>query len=138
MPMSIPTSKTASARKVCAIPDIGTKACGKGLYKPAAHPNREVRWYCRDATLRLWQEVYMHAPVSKELKADPLYVLCPITNSPIWTHIATDVRSLTKTWRSKIVVACPHCKRTHKYKVREAFAEAVMSSACIRGEFFAS
>jgi RNase P subunit RPR2 len=82
----------------------------------------------------------VHAPVSKEAtrRAHPLYVVCPITKSPIWTRIATDVRSLTKAWHSNIVVACPHCKETHKYRVREAFAEAAISDARIRGEFFAS
>ena len=82
----------------------------------------------------------MHAPVLKKPKrqADPLYVLCPITKSPIWTRIATDVRSLTKAWHSTIEVACPHCKEAHKYNVSEAYAEAVISNARIRGEFFAS
>jgi hypothetical protein len=82
----------------------------------------------------------MHAAVSKKSTrhADPLFVLCPITKGPIWTRIATDVRSLTKAWHSKIAVACPHCKETHKYKVSEAFAEAVISNARIRGEFLAS
>jgi RNase P subunit RPR2 len=82
----------------------------------------------------------VHAPVSKKSKrcADPLYVLCPITKSPIWTSVATDVRSLAQAWRSKIEVVCPHCGQTHKYRVREAFAETVISNERIRGEFFAS
>ena len=82
----------------------------------------------------------MHAPVSKKSKrrADPLYVLCPITKNPIWTCVATDVRSLAKAWHSEIEVVCPHCKKTHTYRVREAFAEAVISNERIRGEFFAS
>jgi hypothetical protein len=82
----------------------------------------------------------VHPRVSKKSKrhADPLSVLCPITKSSIWTPIATDVRSLTKAWHSKIEVACPYCKAIHMFKVREAFAEAAISNARIRGEFFAS
>ena len=82
----------------------------------------------------------MHAPVSKKAKRspDPLFVLCPITRTSIVTNIRTDVRSLTKTWHSKIQVPCPHCKEIHKYKVSEAFAEAVLSDERIRGGFLAS
>ncbi len=80
----------------------------------------------------------MHRPVSKKSNrgADPLYVLCPITKGLIFTRVATDVRSLRKAWHSEIAVACPHCRETHKYKVREAFAEAAISNARIRDEFF--
>jgi hypothetical protein len=79
----------------------------------------------------------VHGPVLKKSTrhADPLYVLCPITKSLIWTRIATDVRSLAKAWHSKIKVACPHCKETHKYNVNEAYTEAIISNARIRGEF---
>ena len=82
----------------------------------------------------------MHAPVSKNTKrnADPLSVLCPITNSSIATSIKTDVRSLTKAWRSKIQVPYPHCKKIHKYSVSEAFAAAAISDERIRGRFLAS
>ena len=82
----------------------------------------------------------MHTPVSKKTKpsGDPLFVLCPITKNSIVTKIKTDVRSLTKVWHSKIQVPCPHCKETHKYRVSEAFAEAVISDERIRGGFLAS
>jgi hypothetical protein len=82
----------------------------------------------------------VHAPVSKKAKrrADPLFVICPITKHAIWTRIATDVRSLTKAWHSDIEVACPHCRETHEYRVSEAFAEAVISNSRIRGDLFAS
>jgi RNase P subunit RPR2 len=82
----------------------------------------------------------MHTPVSKKTKrsADPLFVLCPITKNSIVTNIGTDVRSLSKTWHSKIQVPCPHCGKIHKYKVSEAFAEAAISNERIRGDFLAS
>ena len=82
----------------------------------------------------------MHTPVSKKTKpsGDPLFVLCPITKNSIVTKIKTDVRSLTKVWHSKIQVPCPHCKEIHKYRVSEAFAEAVISDERIRGGFLAS
>jgi hypothetical protein len=82
----------------------------------------------------------MHTAVSKKTKrsADPLFVLCPITKNSIVTNIGTDVRSLTKAWHSKIQVPCPHCKEIHKYRVSEAFAEAVISDERIRGGFLAS
>jgi hypothetical protein len=82
----------------------------------------------------------MHAPVSKKSKpsGDPLFVVCPITKSSIVTNIRTDVRSLTKAWHSKIQVPCPHCKEIHRYRVSEAFAEAVISDERIRGGFLAS
>jgi hypothetical protein len=83
----------------------------------------------------------MHAPVLKkktQRSAEPLFVLCPITKSSIGTNIGTDVRSLAKTWHSKIQVPCPHCNKIHKYKVSDAFAEAAISDERIRGDFLAS
>jgi hypothetical protein len=52
------------------------------------------------------------------------------------TNLGTDVSSLTKTWHSKIQVPCPHCEKSRKYKVSEAFAEAAISDE--RGGFLAS
>jgi len=82
----------------------------------------------------------MHAPNQKETKrnADPLFVLCPTTKSSIVTNVRTDVRSLTKAWHSKIQVPCPHCNEIHKYRVSEAYAEAMISDERIRGGLLAS
>jgi hypothetical protein len=66
--------------------------------------------------------------------ADYLTVACPNTQSSIRTAISTDVRTLAKAWHSKIKVPCPHCSEVHRYRVCEAFVEAAISDARIRGE----
>ena len=66
--------------------------------------------------------------------ADYLTVSCPTTRSSIPTTIATDVRTLAKAWHSKIKVSCPHCNEVHTYRVCEAFVEAAISTARLRGE----
>ena len=58
---------------------------------------------------------------------EPLWLQCPMTQGPISIDIATDVRSLTKAWHSKIKIACPHCPETHHFKVSEAFTNAAIS-----------
>ena len=54
------------------------------------------------------REANVHAAKTKP-KADCLTVFCPSTQCSIRTTIATDVRTLTKAWHSKIKVSCPHC-----------------------------
>jgi hypothetical protein len=66
--------------------------------------------------------------------ADCLTVLCPTTHSLIKTTIATDVGTLAKAWHRKIRVSCPHCGKVHKYRVCEAFVQAAISNAHLRGE----
>jgi len=66
--------------------------------------------------------------------ADCLTVLCPTTLTSIPTTIATDVRTLAKAWHSKIKVSCPHCGAVHTYRVSEAFVEAAISYARLRGD----
>jgi len=66
--------------------------------------------------------------------ANHLTVFCPITHSLIQTTIATDVRTLAKAWHRKIAVSCPHCAEVHKYRVCEAFVQAAISQAHLRGE----
>jgi hypothetical protein len=65
----------------------------------------------------------------------PLWLQCPMTQGPISITIATDVRSLTKAWHSKIKIACPHCPETHHFKVSEAFTNAAISDERLRGVF---
>jgi hypothetical protein len=77
----------------------------------------------------------VHAPKENaERHADHLTVLCPTTQNSIQTTIATDVRALAKAWQSKIKVSCPHCSEVHKYRVCEAYVEAAISIARLRGE----
>jgi hypothetical protein len=66
--------------------------------------------------------------------ANHLTVFCPTTQSSIQTTIATDVRTLAKAWHRKIEVSCPHCGEVHKYRVCEAFVQAAISHAHLRGE----
>jgi phage FluMu protein Com len=75
----------------------------------------------------------MQAPKKKPYAAY-LTVWCPTTQSSISTTIATDVRTLTKAWHRKIKVSCPHCREIHNYRVSEAFVEAALSNAHLRGE----
>ena len=68
----------------------------------------------------------MHAAKTTP-RADCLTVLCPSTQGSIRTTIATDVRTLTKAWHSKIKVSCPHCSEVHDYRVCEAYVEAALN-----------
>src|SRR3954463_15007229 len=69
--------------------------------------------------------------------ADCLTVLCPTTRAAIPTKVATDVRTLAKSWHSKIKISCPHCGEAHTYRICEAFVEAAISHARLRGEYAA-
>jgi phage FluMu protein Com len=75
----------------------------------------------------------VQAPKKKPYAAY-LTVWCPTTQSSISTTIATDVRTLAKAWHRKIKVSCPHCREIHNYRVSEAFVEAALSNAHLRGE----
>jgi hypothetical protein len=65
--------------------------------------------------------------------ADRLTVLCPTTRTSIPTKIATDVRTLAKSWHSKIKISCPQRGEVHTYRVCEAFVEAAISNERLRG-----
>src|SRR4051812_4703787 len=66
--------------------------------------------------------------------ADCLTVLCPTTRAAIPTKVATDVRTLAKSWHSKIKISCPHCGEAHTYRICEAFVDAAISNARLRGD----
>jgi hypothetical protein len=71
---------------------------------------------------------------NKANHADRLTVSCPSTRNSILTAITTDVRTLARSWHSKIKVSCPHCGVVHTYRVCEAFVDAAISQAHLRGE----
>ena len=77
----------------------------------------------------------LHASKKAAPRMEPLWVQCPTTQDSISFAIATDVRSLTKAWHSKIKIACPHCQETHSFKVSEAFTNAAISDERLRGIF---
>jgi hypothetical protein len=79
--------------------------------------------------------VLVHASKKAASRMEPLWVQCPMTHESISVAIATDVRSLTKAWHSKIKIGCPHCQETHHFKVSEAFTNAAISDERLRGVF---
>ena len=79
--------------------------------------------------------MHLHGSRKAASGLEPLWLQCPMTQGPISIDIATDVRSLTKAWHSKIKIACPHCPETHHFKVSEAFTNAAISDERLRGVF---
>jgi hypothetical protein len=79
--------------------------------------------------------VLLHSSKKAPSRREPVWVQCPMTRESISIGIATDVRSLTKAWHSKIKIACPHCQETHNFKVSEAFTNAAISDERLRGVF---
>ena len=76
-----------------------------------------------------------HASKKAASHMEPVGSRCPTTHEPISLAIATDVRSLTKAWHSKIKIACPHCRESHNFRVSEAFTDAAISDERLRGVF---
>jgi hypothetical protein len=79
--------------------------------------------------------VLLHSSKKVASRRLPLWVQCPMTHESLSIDIATDVRSLTKAWHSKIKIACPHCQETHHFKVSEAFTNAAISDERLHGVF---
>jgi hypothetical protein len=79
--------------------------------------------------------VLLHAPKTAASRMETLWVHCPLTQDSISIAIATDVRSLTQAWHSKIKICCPHCQETHSFKVSEAYTNAAISDERLRGIF---
>lgn len=77
----------------------------------------------------------LHDSKKAASRMEPLWVQCPMTQDSISIYIATDLRSLTKAWHSKIKICCPHCQETHSFKVSEAFTNAAISDERLRGVF---
>jgi len=79
--------------------------------------------------------VLLYSSKKATTRTQPLWVQCPMTQESISIDIATDVRSLTKAWHSKIKIACPHCQDTHRFRVSEAFINSAVSDERLRGVF---
>jgi DNA-directed RNA polymerase subunit RPC12/RpoP len=47
--------------------------------------------------------------------------------------IATDYKSLSKSWEKTLHIACPHCSEEHEVKVRDAFIRAAVSDIVVHG-----
>jgi hypothetical protein len=65
--------------------------------------------------------------------AGSLIVLCPKTCATVDTGIATDYKSLAKSWERIVHVACPHCGKRHDVKVRDAFIRGAVSDIALHG-----
>ena len=62
----------------------------------------------------------------------PLLFVCPKTNQRASTGIATDIKSLSASWRATLNVDCPHCGEVHQISVRETYLNAVLQDAAAR------
>jgi hypothetical protein len=58
---------------------------------------------------------------------------CPKTQLLMTTKVKTDCASLAKVWHITMNVMCSYCGETHRFRVRDAYTEAVMSIERIRG-----
>jgi hypothetical protein len=62
-----------------------------------------------------------------------LIVQCLKRCEPIDMGIATDYKSLSKSWEKTLHIACPHCSEEHEVKVRDAFIRAAVSDIVVHG-----
>jgi hypothetical protein len=58
---------------------------------------------------------------------------CPKTLRLMNTSIETDFASLAKAWSTTMKIVCPYCGETHRFQVRDAYTDAVVSSERMRG-----
>ena len=58
---------------------------------------------------------------------------CPKTSRLMNVDIETDSASLAKVWSATIKIVCPYCDGTHRFQVRDAYTDAVMSKERMRG-----
>jgi hypothetical protein len=58
---------------------------------------------------------------------------CPKTSQLVTTKIKTDCASLAKVWHATMKVVCSYCGQVHRFQVRDAYMEAVISVERIRG-----
>jgi hypothetical protein len=58
---------------------------------------------------------------------------CPKTSQLMTTAIKTDCASLAKAWTVTMKIVCLYCGNTHKFQVRDAYTDAVVSNERMRG-----
>jgi hypothetical protein len=61
-----------------------------------------------------------------------LLVDCPYTHRKFSTGVATTAESLRGSWKARLEVNCPHCHKTHKVYVREAYLDGALRAAAAR------
>jgi hypothetical protein len=61
-----------------------------------------------------------------------LLVDCPYTHRKFSTGVETSAESLRGAWKARIEVNCPHCHKTHRVSVREAYVDAALLDAGAR------
>ena len=58
-----------------------------------------------------------------------LLVDCPYTHRKFSTGVETTAESLRGSWKARLEANCPHCHKTHKIYVREAYLDAALKDA---------
>jgi hypothetical protein len=58
-----------------------------------------------------------------------LLVDCPYTHRKFSSGIETNAQSLRRSWKARLEISCPHCHKTHKIYVREAYLDAALKDA---------
>ena len=61
-----------------------------------------------------------------------LLVDCPYTHRKFSTGVETTAESLRGSWKTQVEVNCPHCHKSHKISVREAYLDGALSDAAAR------
>ena len=61
-----------------------------------------------------------------------LLVDCPYTHRKFSTGVETTAEGLRGLWKARLEVNCPHCHKTHKIYVREAYLDGALSDAAAR------
>jgi hypothetical protein len=61
-----------------------------------------------------------------------LLVDCPYTHRKFSTGVETTAESLRVLWKARLEVNCPHCRKTHKMDVREAYLDGALRDVAAR------
>ena len=58
-----------------------------------------------------------------------LLVDCPYTHRKFSSGIETNAQSLSRSWKARLEITCPHCHKTHSILVREAYVDGALKDA---------